>query len=162
MLRRWVYLAPVAGLAVAFLAAGIDLAFFRGVTLQRLPDLGTQPPLVARVWISLLGSVFEEAFFRVIVATLVAWLSYMALSFFITRPKHQAEWVGTVAAAVLMGLWWHLDPAADLTNALRVLTVNVVVAMTYGWLYWSRGLEAAIMAHTVVYLCLFFVLPVLR
>ncbi len=34
-------------------------------------------------------------------------------------------------------------------------------ALELGGVYWSNGLEAAMMTHTVVYLCLFFAIPAL-
>jgi membrane protease YdiL (CAAX protease family) len=153
------YLAPVAGMATVLLVGSIDFAFFQGVTFRRLPEIGVHPPIRSRLLVAVLGGVLEEALFRVFLATLIASLSYAVLSLLVTKPKLQAEWVGTISAAVITALWWHLGSSEDL---VRVLTVNLVVGLVYGWLYWSKGLEAAVMTHTVVYLCLYIAVPALR
>lgn len=163
-LRRWLGLAPLLVVAVSLLAAAIDLLFFRGVTIQRLPDLGSDARVSAialRLLVSVYGSVLEELMFRAFLATLVAWLTCLALSLFIAKPKFSAQWVGTLVAAVVMGLWWHLGGRHDAFTVVRVLTLNMILETAYGWLYWSKGLELAMIAHTVGYLCLFFVLPAL-
>ncbi len=163
VLRRWVGLAPLVGVIIVSLIAAIDLLLFRGVTVQRLAQGagGTHPPVATRVVISFYGSVLEELLFRVFLATVVAWLTYLALSLFIARPKLAAQWAGTLAAAAIMGLWWHLGGRTDLFTVARVLTTNMVLGSALGWVYWSKGLEAAMMTHTVVYLCLFFAIPAL-
>ncbi|MBX3174910.1 MAG: hypothetical protein KF709_10895 [Gemmatimonadaceae bacterium] len=50
----------------------------------------------------------------------------------------------------------------DPFTVARVLTVNMIAGVMYGWLYWSRGLEVSVMTHTVVYLCLYIAVPALR
>ena len=162
VLRRWLGLAPLLGVIIVLVIGGVDLLLFRGITVQRLTDLGSHPPVAARVFVCFYGSVLEELMFRVFLATLVAWLTYLGLSLFIAQPKLAAQWLGTLVAAAVTGLWWHLGGRYDVFTIARVLTVNMVAGVAYGWLYWSKGLEVAMMTHTVVYLCLFFALPALR
>jgi hypothetical protein len=40
---RWWWLIPVLGLAGALLVVGVDLLFFDGATVRRLPDLSADP-----------------------------------------------------------------------------------------------------------------------
>ena len=47
-------------------------------------------------------------------------------------------------------------------DTVRVLSVNAIAAVAYGWLYWWRGLEAAVLAHIVVSAVLLFVVPTVR
>lgn len=161
VLRRWVGLAPLLGVLIVLLISGIDLALFQGVTVQRIGigAGGSHPPVASRVVASLFGSVFEELMFRVLLATAVAWLAYLALSLIVAKPKLAAQWVGTLAAAVVMGLWWHLHGRTDPFTVARVLTTNLVLGSALGWVYWSKGLEAAVMTHLTIYLCLFFAIP---
>lgn len=161
VLRRWAALAPLLGAMIVIVVTGIDLLFFGGVTVRRMAEGagGTHPPVVTRVLISVYGSVLEELLFRVLLATLVAWLAYLVMSLFTAKPKVAAEWLGTIAAAAVMGLWWHLHGRFDFFTVARVLSANMVIGVAYGWLYWSKGLEVAMLTHAVVYLCLFFVVP---
>ena len=53
----------------------------------------------------------------------------------------------------------HVGNPADF---LRVVTVNGVAALVYGWLYWRRGLELAILNHMVVTACLYIAVPAFR
>jgi membrane protease YdiL (CAAX protease family) len=155
LLRRGWWLAPVLGLAAALLLVAIDLALFRGLTVQRLPELGSPPSVGLRVLIAIVGSVGEELYFRVFVATLAAWLGHAALSLFMRDPKAYAQWLGILVAAVIIGVWHVGDPA----DAPRVMTANVVTNVVYGWLYWWRGLEMAILAHMVVTAFLLIAVP---
>lgn len=158
LLRRWWWLAPVLGLSAALLIVGIDLLFFRGASIQRIPDLGSDPPLGNRLLIVLIGSVIEELYFRAFVATLTAWLIHMALSRFVGQPHTYAQWLGILAAAVYAGLW-HVGGPHDL---LRVVTINAVGGVVYGWLYWRRGLELSVLAHMVVTAFLYIAVPAFR
>jgi membrane protease YdiL (CAAX protease family) len=153
--RGW-WMAPVLGLVLALLVVGVDRVLVGGVTMQGIPDLGTHPSLGARVLISLFGTLFEELLFRVLLATLVAWLAYLALSRFLARPRMHAQWAGIVAGAIGSGV---LHSGSGLAH---VIALNVVTNAVYGWLYWRRGLELAILTHVVVTACLYIGVPALR
>jgi hypothetical protein len=67
-------------------------------------------------------------------------------------------WGAVVAAALLFGLG-HLPATAavvDLTPAvvLRALLLNGLAGIVFGWLYWRRSLEAAMVAHVSFHLVL--------
>lgn len=153
--RGW-WMAPVLGVALALLVAGVDLVFFRGATIHDLPDLDSHPSLGARILIVLFGTLFEELAFRVVLATLAAWLTYVVLSRFLAQPRTHAQWVGIVAGAVASGV---LHSGSGLTH---VVALNVVTNAVYGWLYWRRGLEVALLTHMVVTACLYIGVPALR
>jgi hypothetical protein len=152
---RSLLVGSICGLTAAIIVVGLDRLLFAGVTVQRLPDLGAHPPLTTRVLIVLVGSVGEELFFRVFVASIVAWLAYLTLSRLTARSRSLGQWLGILIAAGLAGVW-HVGSQAD---AFRVLTIGGVVGITYGWLYWWRGLESAIMAHMIVTAFLYIAAP---
>jgi membrane protease YdiL (CAAX protease family) len=154
---QW-WLAPVLGLAAGLTVIGIDALFFGGETARRTPSLSEHPSLLARILISIVGSIGEELFFRVLVATTIAWVVYLAARRLSTRSVVIAQTISVVAAALWVGLW-HVGMAGDLW---RVVSVNLVGNLLYGWLYWRRGLEMAIMAHVVVTATLFIGIPAFR
>jgi membrane protease YdiL (CAAX protease family) len=153
--RGW-WTAPVLGVAMALLVVGVDVVFFRGVTIQDLPDLGSHPSLGARVLIAIFGTLFEELMFRVLLGTLAAWLVYAALSRFLDQPRTHAQWAGIVVGAMAGGV---LHSGSGLAH---VVALNVATNAVYGWLYWRRGLEMAVLTHMVVTACLFIGVPALR
>ena len=66
-------------------------------------------------------------------------------------PRPAIVWVAIVIAAVLFG-FGHLPALAQLvslTPALiaRTVLLNAVAGVLFGWLYWRRSLEAAMVAH---------------
>ena len=66
-------------------------------------------------------------------------------------PRPAVVWAAIVIAAVLFGLG-HLPALAQavaLTPALiaRTVLLNAVAGVLFGWLYWRRSLEAAMVAH---------------
>jgi membrane protease YdiL (CAAX protease family) len=67
-------------------------------------------------------------------------------------PGPVVVWTAIVISAVLFGVG-HLPALAqsvDLTPALiaRTVLLNAVAGVVFGWLYWRRSLEAAMVAHT--------------
>jgi hypothetical protein len=155
LLRGW-WMAPVLGVAMALLVVGVDRVLFRGVTMAGIPGLGSHPSLGARILIVLFGTLFEEVAFRVFLATLAAWLAQLALSRFVARPRTHAQWAGIVAGAVAGGV---LHSGSGLAH---VIALNLLTNAVYGWLYWRRGLETALLTHMVVTACLFIGVPALR
>lgn len=143
--RRW-WRALALGLVAALVVMGLDAVLFGGLTVQRLPELGSDPPLGSRVLVVLVGSVGEELFFRALLATLVGWVAHLSLSRVTGRSKMLGQWFGVLVAATLAGVW-HVGSPAD---AVRVMTISGIVGVAYGWLYWWRGLESAILAHMAV------------
>ncbi len=94
------------------------------------------------------GAIAEEVQMRVFTMGLFAWL----LGRF--SGKQAAPWIVIVAialAALLFGAG-HLPLAAKLVPltpdvVTRVIAYNALPGLVFGWLYWRRGLEHAMLAH---------------
>lgn len=70
----------------------------------------------------------------------------------------------TVKKFVIFGLG-HLPATALLTTItpiviFRAILLNGIGGIVFGWLYWKKGIEAAMMAHFTTDLVLLVVLPV--
>jgi hypothetical protein len=140
-------LAVPAGALVAGAVVAIDLAL-----APWLPDVagGAPVPLALRYLASLYGTVNEELLLRLGLLTAVAWLLARATrsSAPLGRPL---LWVATVVAAVGFGAA-HLSAVAaavplDALVVARTIGLNASLGLVFGWLYWSRGLAAAMAAH---------------
>lgn len=94
------------------------------------------------------GGIVEETELRVFVMGSLAWLLARMTG---GRPRAWVMSVAIVIAAVLFGIG-HLPLAASiepLTASIiaRVIIYNALAGLVFGWLYWKRGLEHAMLAH---------------
>jgi membrane protease YdiL (CAAX protease family) len=150
----------LAGVAVAGLAALLD---------PHLPPMlhprGAAP--TASAWHGLLasfyGGIAEELQLRLFLMTLLAWLVARVSQRTLAAPSY---WLAIVLAALLFGAG-HLPAAAQLWPldafvVFRVVALNAVAGLVFGWLYWRRGLEAAIVAHFAADLVLHVAAPLLQ
>lgn len=160
---RTLWLSTLLGLSTATAILALDQALFEGVSLERIRAVGAVS-LAVRGGIILYSSVAEEAFFRLGVATLVAWLARLALTAFWRHnpgPKSLPEWVGVFAAAIWFGLA-HVGNLPDVAHPVaRAVTINGVAGLALGWLYWWRGLEAAVLTHMLAIAVLYLGVPAL-
>jgi membrane protease YdiL (CAAX protease family) len=128
-------------------------AMRRSITWQGLP---------AALW----GGITEELLSRLFLLSLLALGARRLLT-----PKAEGLpaapfWVANALAALLFGLG-HLPSAfgrVPLTPAVwaYAIVLNGICGMVFGWLYWRRGLEAAMVAHFMVDIVLQGIGPVLE
>ena len=121
------------------------------------------PPIWMAVLASLGAGIYEEIWFRLGAMTLVAWLLKQGTGR--TGSALAILWMANLVAALLFGAA-HLPQAsglAPLTPSLivAVLVGNGCIGMACGWLYWRRGLVAAMIAHTTADLVLKVVIPLI-
>lgn len=159
LVRSW-WLVLVLGFAVPLLMLLVDQLLFAGVSLTRVRELGSEP-LPLRLLIVIYSAVTEELIYRVFIATLVGWLTFKGASRFISEPKSVSQWTGVFVASFAFGLA-HVGNLPDVPHpVLRAITVNGIAGIVLGWLYWWRGLEAAICTHMVAIVVLYIGLPIL-
>jgi hypothetical protein len=138
-----------AGAVAAGLVVALDVAL-----APILPEVasGGPVPLAMRYVASLYGAVNEELLLRLGLLTTVAWALARA-----TRADaplgRPLLWVATLVAAVGFGAA-HLPAVAaavplDAVVVARTIGLNALLGALFGWLYWSRGLGAAMAAHLV-------------
>lgn len=152
------------GILAAFLIAAIDHVFFDGQTARGTPALDEHPTPAARVMITFIGGLGEELFFRVFFATAVAsvvWLAFRRVSAQRALVVTLAQWTGTVCAMIYVMLW-HVWMSSDPSGEARIMAINSVGNLLYGWMYWRRGLEFAALTHGVLNATLYLGYPLLH
>jgi membrane protease YdiL (CAAX protease family) len=98
------------------------------------------------------GGITEEVLLRLFLFSLIAWLLGLIRRAPDGPPGAGVMWSANVLAAIIFGLA-HLPSSImagiPITPLLvfAVLTLNGIVSLTFGYLYWKRGLEAAMIAH---------------
>lgn len=109
------------------------------------------PPAWQGFLASFYGGITEELFMRLFLMSLLAWLVGLVWREAPGRPAAGAFWVANLGAAILFGLG-HLPTTATLVSLtamviLRAIVLNGIGGVVFGYLYWKRGLEAAMLAH---------------
>lgn len=99
----------------------------------------------------LYGGITEELMLRFGLMSVLVFIGWRITGRRADRPRPAVVWAAIVIAAVLFGLG-HLPALAQsvsLTPVLIVRTVllNAVAGVLFGWLYWQRSLETAMVAH---------------
>jgi hypothetical protein len=138
--------------ALGVLSAGVIQGLARGLP----PAEGAgQEITLPSWWASALGSVGagirEEVWLRMGMMTFFVWLGAKLARQ--KTPTAPVVWTANTIAAVLFGAI-HVPQAAMLLKLSASLLAfvflgNGIPALIFGWLYWRKGLVAAMMAHAV-------------
>lgn len=159
----FVRLALVLGVAAAFLIVLSEQLF-----VALTPYAGVAGEVLPTWWqgllASLYGGVAEEILLRLFLMTLFAWILMRTLKRDALSPA--VAWSASILAAVVFGLG-HLPTMAALMPLsaiviIRTVTLNAIGGIIFGWLYWKRGLVAAMLAHFSADIVLHVVLPLVR
>jgi len=106
---------------------------------------------------SFYGGIAEELLCRLFLVSLFVWITTKIIKtpdgarWGIGSPTDFGVWLSIVLAAVLFGLG-HLPATAAVTAitplvVVRAVLLNGVLGVAFGWLYWKKGLESAMIAH---------------
>jgi membrane protease YdiL (CAAX protease family) len=146
------------GVVASLLIIGLEAVLFQPALLRELGDsintlnLQTaQPPAWQGFLASFYGGISEEVMLRLFVMSLLAWLGSFISKTAEGKPTSAVFWTSNILAAVLFGLG-HLPATANLIPLTplvitRAIVLNGLAGVAFGWLYWKRGLESAIIAH---------------
>lgn len=146
--------------AIGFgMIAILDLLFrpLLGAAAQTL-SASQQHATVAGVLGALLyGGITEELLLRWGLMTLLVWIGWRVVQHGTGLPRPALVWSAIVPAAVLFGLG-HLPATAlivplTLPVIIRAILLNGILGVVFGWLYWRRSLEAAMLAHAMFHVC---------
>lgn len=141
-----------AWLGAILLGFAVGVLLIALITLFGVPiETGETAP-TAPLWKGLLaspyGAIVEETICRVFLMSAAAWLLTRL------RSGESKPWImiaALVFAAFAFGAG-HLPMASQLAPltigiVTRVIAYNAIGGLVFGWLYWKRGLEHAVLAH---------------
>lgn len=162
-LRPHIPLALGIGILFAFVVLGLDALMnpFKGTDLAEAVP-ATLPGLLSQLLLGLLyGGIVEELLLRWGVMSLLVWIGWRIFQ----RGQGQAHpalaWAAITLAAVLFGIG-HLPALANLVELtpliiFRTILLNALGGMIFGWLYWKRSLEVAMVAHAAGHIGFFII-----
>ena len=98
---------------------------------------------------------------RLFLMSLLVWLSTKVMRR--KEPAVSGIIVAIMIAAIVFGLG-HLPITATLTKndalvVARAIVLNGIGGIVFGWLFWKKGLEAAMLAHFTTDIFLLTLLP---
>jgi membrane protease YdiL (CAAX protease family) len=146
------------GVASSLLIIGLDAYIFQPALLRELGDsanalnLQTAQPAAWKGFLaSFYGGIAEEVLLRLFVMSLLAWLGSFISKTSEGKPTSAVFWTANILAAVLFGLG-HLPATAVLIPLTplvitRAIVLNGLGGIVFGYLFWKRGLESAMIAH---------------
>ena len=146
------------GVVASLLIIGLELIYFQPALLRELGDsadalnLQTAQPAAWKGFLaSFYGGIVEEVLLRLFIMSLFAWIGSFISKTTDGRPASAVFWMANILAAVLFGLG-HLPATAmiiPLTPLVitRAIVLNGLAGIGFGYLYWKRGLESAMIAH---------------
>jgi len=146
------------GVIAASLIISLDVFVFQPALLKELGDSASPDALQnikPAAWkgflASFYGGIAEEIQLRLFVMSFFAWLGRFISKTQEDKPTSPVFWTANILAAILFGLG-HLPATATIIPLTplvvsRAILLNGIGGVIFGWLYWKRGLEAAMIAH---------------
>lgn len=127
------------------------------------PIVTTSVPLWQGFLGSFYGGIVEEVLLRLFSVSLFVWVLWRFIQKGGGTPSGTIVWIAVVFAAVVFGLG-HLPATAALTAitplvVVRAVVLNGVGGVIFGWLFWKKGLESAIIAHFSADIVLLVIFP---
>lgn len=146
-LKQIVYPALISGVLVGIVIFISDKTIFNNSLIS-----GDHPPFWTGALASFYGAVNEEVLLRLFLFSVIYFLVGKCVT--IRRDnRFVILWVVNILVALIFGIG-HLPAAFKLAppsafEIFRVLFLNGIAGIVFGWLYWSRGLWTAMAAHFV-------------
>jgi hypothetical protein len=143
-----------------WLRSGIALCLLMiavGFPLSLIANLDADPATYPFGWELLLASfkagVVEEIFGRFFLVSLFVWLGSFIKHDAESRPTPGVYWMAILLAALIFG-WGHVDarlsnPAATFWDYALIMVLSSSLGIYFGWLFWTLGLEWAMIAHFI-------------
>lgn len=141
----------------AFVYAGITVLSEKFIWIPNIPELGGGANSFDLMYLLsgvIYGGIFEEIMLRLFVMSLVVFILYKIFAG--KKDKYSIPssiyWIAIIIAGLLFGLG-HLPATLAMFGTInsiiisRMMILNGIAAIIFGWLYWKKGIEYAMIAH---------------
>jgi membrane protease YdiL (CAAX protease family) len=149
------------GILTGILIVLLSLLFDR--LIPELNNMGVSIPAWKAFLASFYGGIAEEVLLRLFLVSLFVWITFKIKKTSDGKPTNIGILLSIVLAAIVFGLG-HLPATAQITSlteivVIRAILLNGVGGIIFGWLYWKKGLESAMIAHFSADIVLHIVAP---
>lgn len=160
LLKKLAPQAILLGIVAAAAIFLVDHVFtFFGATISTSVN---PAPVWERLLAAFYGGITEEIVMRLFLLTLFVWIGLL-----LTKQRYQNAVIisSIILSSIIFGLG-HLPVTAAMTAitplvVTRAIVLNGIGGVIFGWLYWKKGLESAMISHFTADIFLLTVLPVL-
>jgi membrane protease YdiL (CAAX protease family) len=162
ILEGWLEGKEVGNYLKSILGISIGLGVLSGIIIVFLSFLFTPVSSIFQnasisvpIWKAFLacfyGGISEEILLRLFLMTLIVWIIYKIKKTADGKPTVIGIWLAIIISAVIFGLG-HLPITGTITAitpliVVRAVLLNGIAGIIFGWLYWKKGLESAMIAH---------------
>lgn len=161
VLKNIIFESVLLGILVAIAIYVLDIFFtLQGAVISTHQNYA---PIWQKLLAATYGGIAEEILMRLFLMLVFVWIS-MKL-FKQAEPSKQGIVVSIFLSAAIFGLG-HLPITASITTitpivVARAIILNGIGGIVFGWLFWKKGLESAIIAHFTADIFLLTLLPLL-
>jgi membrane protease YdiL (CAAX protease family) len=160
ILKISIFLGVLLGISLFFLDR-VAFAFF----IEPITAFQAKPPLWQRLLVSFYGGINEEIGMRLFFVTVIVWVSSKIRRTTTGEPTSLGVWIAIILISLVFGLG-HLPMTARFQPitplvVFRAVLLNGVAGIVFGWLYWRKGLESAMISHFSTDIVLHVILPLL-
>lgn len=152
------------GILAGILITGLDYLFtLAGTTLNVASQIN--PPAWQGFLASFYGGINEEILLRLFLMSLLVWIFFKIKKTTDGKSTRIGMWLAIFLAAIIFGVG-HLPTVAAITALtplliVRTIILNALGGIIFGWLYWKKGLESAMISHFSADIILHVVVPAL-
>ncbi len=162
ILEGWLEGKEVGSYLKSILGISIGLGILTGIIIILLSYIFTpvsgifqsaevSVPLWKGFLASFYGGIGEEILLRLFLMTLIVWIIFKIKKTADGKPTAMGIWLAIIISAVIFGLG-HLPITGTITTitplvVVRAVLLNGVGGIIFGWLYWKKGLESAMISH---------------
>lgn len=150
--KKDVWQALLSGVIGILVIIFLEMAVFHPL-LPQLTSKSQPVSHLAGILTFLQGGVYEEVLVRLFLMTFIVWVLFKLFGKS-TGSKPWMYWTGIIMAAILFGVG-HLPAAQQIFGAItpilfiRTIVSNGLLGIVFGFLYWKKGLEYAMIAHAI-------------
>ena len=142
---------------------GVDLIFYYIISGAKTSITTVYPGILQGFLASFYGGINEEIMMRFFLMSLLIFIINFIIRYKEEKPKPVVVWIAIIITSVIFGLG-HL-PITSSVVALtplivaRAIVLNSIGGIVFGWLYWKKGLESAMISHFSADIVLHVLLP---
>lgn len=162
------YLKSILGISIGLgILAGV-LLLISDYLLSHFTGIGLDvslPPVWQGFLAAFYGGINEEILMRLLFMSLLIWIFFKIKKTDDGKPTHLSIWIAIIIAAIFFGIG-HLALTSGLTTitpaiVTRAILLNGIGGIIFGWLYWKKGLESAIISHFSADIIIYVIFPLI-
>jgi len=163
--KHFIVLPVILGIITTIVIAFGDWFFTSMGVVINVADTASSIPIWKKFLASFYGGIGEEVLMRLFFVSMFVWLFAKITKNSSSLTRNGLVWTAIVIAAVLFGIG-HLPATSAITELTplviaRGVVLNGIAGLVFGWLYWKRGMESAVIAHFTGDIMILIVLPII-